>query len=132
FLVRHPGLLLLPLGWLALWMSDHRPPTTKADHNAQHTSRLRSLVSGPSSHLLFTLSFLLAIAPQLIVNFRATGQPLYNQQAKNVWLCVYGSCDWGRWDEAPNGVTLGEIVLRDPGRFLTNWWTNVRAFFGTG
>jgi hypothetical protein len=82
--------------------------------------------------LIFTLAFLIASAPQLIVNIRDTGQPLYSQQAKNVWLCVYGSCDWGRWDEAPNNVTLGEIVLRDPGRVLANWWANVRGFFGAG
>jgi hypothetical protein len=47
-------------------------------------------------------------------------------------LCVYGSCDWGRWDEAPNTVTLSDVVLRDPGRFLASWWANIRGFFGTG
>jgi hypothetical protein len=81
---------------------------------------------------LFTIAFLIAIAPQLLVNMRDTGQPLYSQQAKNIWLCVYGSCDWGRWDEAPNSVALGDVVLRDPGRFLANWWANLRGFFGTG
>jgi hypothetical protein len=81
---------------------------------------------------LFTLAFLIVIAPQLLVNIRDTGQPLYSQQAKNIWLCVYGSCDWGRWDEAPNSVTLSNVVLRDPSRFLASWWTNIRGFFGTG
>jgi Dolichyl-phosphate-mannose-protein mannosyltransferase len=132
FLVRHPGLLLLPLGWLALWRS-YQLQTTSIELADEHTqlktpnSKLRT-----RSMLLFTLVFLIASAPQLIVNIRDTGQPLYSQQAKNVWLCVYGSCDWGRWDEAPNNVTLGEIVLRDPGRFLVNWWANVRGFFGAG
>jgi 4-amino-4-deoxy-L-arabinose transferase-like glycosyltransferase len=116
FLVRHPGLLLLPLGWLTLWRgSDADRPELKT----------RSL-------LLFTFAFLIAIAPQLFVNIRDTSQPLYSQQAKNIWLCVYGSCDWGRWDEAPNSVTLGDVVLRDPGRFLGSWWANIRGFFGTG
>jgi len=82
--------------------------------------------------LVFTLAFLITISPQLAVNTLDTGQPLYNQQAKNVWLCVYGSCDWGHWDEAPNSVTMGEIVLRAPDRVLANWWANVRGFFATG
>jgi 4-amino-4-deoxy-L-arabinose transferase-like glycosyltransferase len=123
FLVRHPGLLLLPFGWLALWL---RLGTTQSTPSTQYSAlRIRLL-------FLFTLAFLLAITPQLLVNIRDTGQPLYSQQAKNVWLCVYGSCDWGRWDEAPNNITLSDVVLRDPGRFLASWWANIRGFFGTG
>ena len=123
FLVRHPGLLLLPLGWLALWrnLGADRPELKTQN------SKLRT-----RSILLFTIAFLVAISPQLFVNIRDTGQPLYSQQAKNIWLCVYGSCDWGRWDEAPNSVTLSDVVLRDPGRFLGSWWANIRGFFGTG
>ena len=123
FLVRHPGLLLLPIGWVALW------PGIGADRSQlsiQHSAlRARPL-------LLFTVAFLVAISPQLLVNIRDTGQPFYSQQAKNIWLCVYGSCDWGRWDEAPNNVTLSDVVLGDPGRFLASWWANIRGFFGTG
>jgi 4-amino-4-deoxy-L-arabinose transferase-like glycosyltransferase len=123
FLVRHPGLLLLPLGWLALWRGFSADRSVLASQ--QSTLRTRSL-------LLFTIAFLLAITPQLLINIRDTGQPLYSQQAKNIWLCVYGSCDWGRWDDAPNNVTLSDVVLRDPGRFLASWWANIRDFFGTG
>jgi hypothetical protein len=115
--------LLLPLGWLVIWISLRPQSSVLSPHSS--VLRTRSL-------LLFTVAFLIAIAPQLLVNIRDTGQPLYSQQAKNIWLCVYGSCDWGRWDEAPNNVTLSEVVLRDPGRFLASWWANVRGFFGTG
>ncbi|HEY3230801.1 MAG TPA: hypothetical protein VGJ87_16370, partial [Roseiflexaceae bacterium] len=125
FLMRHPGLLLLPFGWLAIWRSDQLRATSYEINNANSKLVRRGL-------LVFTLAFLIAISPQLIVNTLDTGQPLYNQQAKNVWLCVYGSCDWGHWDEAPNSVTMGEIVLRAPDRVLANWWANVRGFFGTG
>jgi 4-amino-4-deoxy-L-arabinose transferase-like glycosyltransferase len=125
FLMRHPGLLLLPFGWLAIWRSDQLRATSHELNNANSKLVRRGL-------LVFTLAFLIAISPQLIVNTLDTGQPLYNQQAKNVWLCVYGSCDWGHWDEAPNSVTMGEIVLRAPDRVLANWWANVRGFFGTG
>jgi hypothetical protein len=155
FLVRHPGLLLLPFGWLAIWLTTTNHPYDDAVPEASlEEPPRRGLVAGPAEgpgrrlsttdqqqtqHLirnmrlvLFTLAFLVAISPQFIVNTIETGQPFYSQQAKNIWLCVYGSCDWGHWDEAPNSVTLSDVVLRDPARFLNNWWTNIRGFFGTG
>jgi 4-amino-4-deoxy-L-arabinose transferase-like glycosyltransferase len=112
FLMRHPGLLVLPWGsgLILLTMSQRR-----------------------WAHLLaFGLGFLLAAAPQLVVNTLQTGQPLYSQQAKNIWLAVYGGTDWGRWDEAPNTISLAEVVLSDPPRFLANWWHNLVAFSGSG
>ncbi len=116
FLIRHPGLLLLPFGWLALWM-------LSASQNRQ--SKMQHV-------LLFTLVFLITVLPQLVVNVSETGQPLYNQQAKNVWLAVFGNGDWGRWGETSDSVTLGQVIAQDPGRFFTNWWNNVRGFVGTG
>jgi hypothetical protein len=68
----------------------------------------------------------------VIVNLRDTGQPLYNQQAKNVWLAVYGDSDWGRWNEVSNDVSLTDVILEDPGRFAGAWWTHLRAFIGSG
>ncbi len=127
FLVRHLGLLLLPWGLLAslllIGRSGHR-----AGPGAAQFCRL----SRYALPLAFLLGFLLAALPQLVVNVTQTGQPLYNQQAKNIWLAVYGNIDWGRWDEVPNSIPLTEIVLRDPGRFLGNWWANLRSFVGTG
>lgn len=118
FLMRHLGMILLPwgllhcllVGWPALPISRH------------------VLRTGA----LFALGFLLVAAPQLVVNTLQTGQPLYNQQAKNVWLAVYANTDWGRWDEAPNTIPLSEVVLRDPPRFLANWWRNSVGFLGSG
>ncbi|NTV62065.1 MAG: hypothetical protein HGA65_00820, partial [Oscillochloris sp.] len=111
FLMRHLGLVLLPWGLLVLLLrgrAGHRPA------------------------LLFAAGFLLMAAPQLLINLAQTGSPLYNQQAKNVWLAVYANTDWGRWGEVPNSISLAEIVLRDPARFLANWWHNVVAFLGSG
>ncbi len=113
FLIRQPGLALLPLGWLAIVLL--RPPG----------ARLRPA-------LLFGAAFLLAALPQLAVNIRDTGQPLFNQQAKNVWLAVYGGGDWGRWGEASNDIGLLGVAAADPGRFLANWWGNIVGFIGAG
>ncbi len=111
FLMRHPGLLLLPWGLIVLWIAGQRTRTPL---------------------LAYLLGFLLAAAPQLIINTLQAGQPLYNQQAKNIWLAVYGGTDWGRWDEAPNDVGLIEVVLSDPLRFAGNWWRNLVAYTGSG
>lgn len=75
---------------------------------------------------------MLAASPQLTVNILQTGQPLFNQQAKNIWLAVYANTDWSRWNEVPNSITLHEVIGRDPLRFLGNWGRNVIGFIGAG
>lgn len=118
FLMRHPGLLLLPFGWLALWLNRTAP-------GPQHNTRSIALIA-------FTLAFAITIAPQLFVNMRDTGQPLFSQQAKNVWQAMFGDGDWGRWAEAHNEIGLAQVIAQDPPRFALNWWNNLRGFVGTG
>ena len=119
FLVRHPGVLLLPFGvFVLLWMR-HEAREARGKPSTFHA-------------LVFAFAFSIAAAPQVVVNLRDTGQPLYNQQAKNVWLAVYGDSDWGRWNEVSNDVSLTDVILEDPGRFAGAWWTHLRAFIGSG
>ncbi len=80
----------------------------------------------------FAIAFFIAIAPQMVVNVRDTGNPFYSQQAKNIWLAVYGDSDWGRWNEVSNDVPLTDVILEDPARFAGAWWSNLRAFIGAG
>jgi 4-amino-4-deoxy-L-arabinose transferase-like glycosyltransferase len=128
FLIRHPGLLLLPFGWLVLWRSsESRVKSSELPaQNAEIKTQNSKLI------LFYTLAVMLAISPQMYVNLRDTGQPFYNQQAKNVWQGVFGDGDWGRWAATANDITLGGVIAQDPARFLTNWWANVRSYFGTG
>jgi 4-amino-4-deoxy-L-arabinose transferase-like glycosyltransferase len=126
FLMRHLGLVLLPWGLIAIVLM--RTPDEgrrKSDRGLWASGYWRQAAT-------FALAFLLAMAPQLIINTVQAGQPLYNQQAKNIWLAVYGGTDWGRWDEAPNSIGLAEVVLSDPARFLGNWWRNMVGFVGSG
>lgn len=109
FLIRHPGLIVLLWGAVILWLS-----------------------AGKRAALSFVVGFALAAAPQVVVNTVQTGQPLFNQQAKNIWLAVYANTDWQRWDEVPNSISLLEVVGRDPVRFLTNWGRNIVGFLGAG
>ncbi|HEY0733504.1 MAG TPA: phospholipid carrier-dependent glycosyltransferase [Herpetosiphonaceae bacterium] len=123
FLIRHPGLVLLPVGWIALTVLHDTPAVAQ---------RLLDRVPWRLCGWL-TLGWLVAVAPQLVVNIADTGSPLYSQQAKNIWLAVYGNTDFsGRWDEAANDVALSQVVLADPPRFFGNWWRNLQAFVGTG
>jgi 4-amino-4-deoxy-L-arabinose transferase-like glycosyltransferase len=114
FLVRHIGLLLLLWGLVFCVFAARNQPQ-------------RRLLP-----LAFGLAFGLAAAPQLIVNTLQTGQPLFNQQAKNAWLGTYGGTDWDRWDQVSNDIGLLEVVLYDPPRFVRNWVNNVTAFVGQG
>ncbi len=147
FLVRHPGILLLPFGVFAfLWMRREAPGEgyeareargKRSTFNVQRSTfnvRPSTFNLPPSTFhaLAFAFAFSIAAAPQVVVNLRDTGQPLYNQQAKNVWLAVYGDSDWGRWNEVSNDVSLTDVILEDPGRFAGAWWTHLRAFIGSG
>ncbi|MBK9712965.1 MAG: glycosyltransferase family 39 protein [Kouleothrix sp.] len=133
FLIRHPGLLLLPLGWLAIWRSSELR-VMSYELQSSENSKLKTQNSKlKTAHLLvFTLAFGLTILPQVAVNLRDSGSPLYSQQAKNVWQATFGAGDWGRWSETANDISVGQVVAQDPGRFLTNWWANVRGYLGTG
>ena len=113
FLMRHLGLVLLPWGIVVLLVAGWRS-------------------GGRRAAAVFAAGFLLTAAPQIVINTVQAGSPLYNQQAKNIWLAVYGGTDWGRWDEAPNSVSLTDVVLRDPVRFLGNWWRNIVGYVGSG
>lgn len=117
FLLRHPGLLLLPFGWLTIGLG--------AAPGAPHNPRRAGL-------LAFSLAFAVAVAPQLYVNLRDAGAPLYSQQGKNVWQAVFGEGDWGRWAEARNDIGVAQVIAQDPARFAQNWWNNLRGFAGTG
>jgi 4-amino-4-deoxy-L-arabinose transferase-like glycosyltransferase len=123
FLIRHPGLVLLPFGWIALTVLYDAPAGSR-----RWIDRVPWRLCG-----WLALGWLLAVMPQLVVNVADTGSPLYSQQAKNIWLAVYGNTDFsGRWNDAANDVALSEIVLSDPPRFFGNWWRNLQAFIGTG
>ncbi|HEY1015053.1 MAG TPA: hypothetical protein VGE07_20265, partial [Herpetosiphonaceae bacterium] len=76
--------------------------------------------------------FLVGAGPQIVVNLRDTGQPFYSQQAKNIWLAVYGNTEFRRWDEERNDISLFEVIRRDPPRFAASWWGNLVAFSGSG
>ena len=123
FLMRHPGILLLPLGaGCVLWPRD---PSASGVVGRRHTWRW-DLVA------VLCAGWLLASSPQLLVNLVQQGQPLYSQQAKNIWLAVYGNTDWGRWGEAGNDLALRDVILQEPARFFGNWWANIRGFWGAG
>jgi 4-amino-4-deoxy-L-arabinose transferase-like glycosyltransferase len=130
FLVRHPGLLLLPFGILCIALQS--TGAAVAEKQSLRQSIKFSILHSQFSILAFTLAFLITITPQLYVNLRDTGAPLYSEQAKNIWQAVFGDGDWGRWGAANNTIGLGQVIAQDPGRFLANWWNNLRGFVGTG
>ncbi len=117
FVLRHPGILTLPIAWTVLVVL------------ARFRIRERQLWQ----HIAWlTLGFALVVLPQIGINSWQTGQPLYSQQAKNIWLAVYGNTEWSRWPEASNDVKVLDVVRQEPARFWSNWGHNLQLFFGTG
>jgi 4-amino-4-deoxy-L-arabinose transferase-like glycosyltransferase len=123
FSIRHPGLLLLPWAMAVAYLTDRGRTADGDQPRGWRRSR---------APLLILAGFLAAAGPQIAVNLRDTGQPLYSQQAKNIWLAVYGNTEFRRWDEESNAITLFEVVRRDPARFGQNWGGNIAAFLGSG
>lgn len=81
---------------------------------------------------LFAAGCLLMASPQLWVNVRDTGVLLFNYQAKNSWLAVYGNMDWGRWNDVPDSIGLTTIILNNPLQFMQSWWQNISNVIGSG
>ncbi|MEO7908414.1 MAG: glycosyltransferase family 39 protein [Roseiflexaceae bacterium] len=130
FLIRHPGLLLLPFGWFVIWQRFRLKSSELPPENPKSAALGR--IQHPEFLLLFTVAFLITISPQLYVNLRDTSSPFFNQQAKNVWQAVFSDGDWDRWAATGNDISLSRVIAQDPTRFLANWWANVRGFVGTG
>lgn len=67
-------------------------------------------------------AFGLVALPQLAAGAFVAGNPLYNEQARNVWFGLYGDFNWtDNWGDIPQGVSLGQIVRDDPSAFLGHW-----------
>lgn len=130
FLIRHPGLLLLPFGWLVIFGVQSLELKVRSSELSNKYSKLK--IQSSKLILLFTMAFFLSIAPQLYINLRDTSSPFFNQQAKNVWQGVFSAGDWDRWAATGNDISLSRVIAQDPARFLANWWANVRGFVGTG
>ncbi|GAC1641717.1 MAG: glycosyltransferase family 39 protein [Herpetosiphon sp.] len=115
YAIRHPGIILLPLGLAYILIAGRQDR--------------RGMIL---QCCYFVAGWLVLTMPQLAVNIVDTGQPFFSEQAKNVWLAVYGNTEWGRWSEASNHVGLAEIVRQEPVRFFNHWLRNVVGFAGTG
>ena len=72
---------------------------------------------------LFAGAFLLGSAAQWIPSLIVTGNPFYNDQGQNVWFHVLAKTDYLReWQQAPANITVLQVFLMDPRRFITFWW----------
>ena len=114
YLIRHTG-IVLGMTCLIWMLYQHR--------HANLTWRQIGVFCG---------GFLLIALPQLWVNFRDTGVLLFNYQAKNSWLAVYGNLDWGRWGDVPDSISLTTVILNNPSQFITSWWQNISNVIGSG
>lgn len=118
YLLRATALVMLPILWLYLlaW---------------------RPLDGGWRGNLLaalaFTLCFAVLAAPQLALNWQATGKPFFNLQAKNVWFGIYGQGDWAaNWTDVPSDIGLWQVFAMGPWRFVRHWLIEYGRWWGYG
>jgi hypothetical protein len=79
---------------------------------------------------VYAAAFLLVSAVQWIPSWLATGTPLYNDQGQNVWFHVYGKSNFViEFNQAPEGITLLQVFMLDPYRFVTHWWEAFQGFW---
>ena len=72
---------------------------------------------------LYTAGFLLGGAAQWIPSLIVMGNPFYNDQGQNVWFHVFAKTDYLReWQQAPANITVLQVFLMDPRRFISFWW----------
>jgi len=105
YLVRYTALTLGPVLMLYLWWRERE--------NGRAALPPMSALAG---------AFVLVALPQLLASALVTGNPLYNEQARNVWFGLYGAFDWtANWQRIPPGITFAEILRADPAGFLAHW-----------
>lgn len=81
--------------------------------------------------LALLLGAALGAAPQCIVAWRATGNPLANGMSANIWFGMFGQQDWMRyWEIAPKNEALGALIRMYPEPFVDNLLANLRQFAG--
>lgn len=105
YLVRYTALTLLPvLALYLLWRDWHDRRTAAV--------ALGWLLGG----------FALVALPQLVAGTVGAGNPLYNEQARNVWFGIYGDFNWtDNWGDVPAGVSVLDAVRADPVAFVRHW-----------
>jgi hypothetical protein len=79
---------------------------------------------------LYASAFLLGSAVQWIPSLIVTGNPFYNDQGQNVWFHVFAKTDYLReWQQAPPNITVVQVFLMDPRRFISFWWSWFSGFW---
>lgn len=118
YLFRFQSIILLPVTMLWLVLQPPPDPTT-------HFFRLRygARLINPG---VFLFAFVLASAPQWILDIRDVGYPFFNTQYTNIWLFAYG-----RTEPLPVGSNLEQLwflVNHDPAILWQHWMQNVFQF----
>ena len=79
---------------------------------------------------LYVMIIVIVTALQWVPSWIVKGSPLSNDQGQNVWFHVYGKSDFlTEWNTAPQGITLTQVFLLDPGKLVRHWWDNFQSFW---
>lgn len=75
-------------------------------------------------------AFMIVAFPQLLASTVVKDNPVYNEQAKNVWFSIHGDFNWTEnWGTIPPDVSFVQVVRDDPSGFLSHWASEIGRFF---
>lgn len=113
FLIRYTTLVFLPIAAIYLGVRDWK-------------AKRRLVVSLG----LLLGAFIIVALPQLLASAVVEGNPVYNEQAKNVWFGIHGNFNWTEnWGRIPADVSFAQIVREDPLGILSHWANEISRFF---
>ncbi len=82
---------------------------------------------------LYLFAAFLGGAPQFLTSTLIKGNPLYNEQAHNLWFHLQNSADYiFKWHEVPMDISLVEVIGANPRAFFEHWWTVFKSYWLTG
>jgi len=80
----------------------------------------------------FLLGAFIGAFPQFLCSLLVKGNPLYNEQAHNLWFHLRGSSDYiYAWHEVPKDIGMLEVIRAQPRVFFTHWWQTFLSYWRT-
>ncbi|HOU14714.1 MAG TPA: glycosyltransferase family 39 protein [Anaerolineae bacterium] len=81
----------------------------------------------------FLLGAFIGAFPQFLCSLLVKRNPLYNEQAHNLWFHLRDSSDYiYDWHEVPMDIGMLEVILGQPKAFFSHWWEMFLSYWLTG
>jgi len=81
----------------------------------------------------FLLGAFIGAFPQFLCSFLIKGNPLYNEEARTLWIHLRGSADFiYTWNEIPADIGVLDVIRGQAGRLLPHWGKTFLSYWLAG